>query len=131
MRYIFFTIIFVVLLAGGYFLFKSSLEEKFELMEEETFPVCEISVLMYSSPYCKYCIGAKEILDGMKIPYEVIDVNESHSKRAEMVTKSNRNTVPQIFIDDHHVGGFDDLKALKDSGKLKKFMQTCDVAALK
>jgi glutaredoxin 3 len=131
MRYIFATIVFALLLGGGYFFYKANVEQAYLDMEEETFPACEISVLMYSSPYCKYCIAAKDLFNKLKIPFEDIDVNTSHSKRTEMVDKSGRKTVPQIFIDDHHVGGFDDLKALEDNGKLKKFMKTCDVTDLK
>lgn len=131
MRYLSFVIAFLTVFAGGYFLLGYNYEEKYEVLEEDTFPGCEISVIVYMSPYCKYCIMAKELLDGLKVPYTTIDVNDSHSKRAEMIQKTGRKTVPQIYINDHHVGGYDDLKALKDSGKLTNFLKSCEVKDLK
>ncbi|GEM_PF-149627 len=131
MRYILLIVTFVILGLGGYFLLNSRYEEKYEVMEEDTFPGCEESVLIYTSPYCKYCTNAKKLLDDLKMPYEEVDVHNSTSKRAELAQKTGRNTVPQIYINDHHVGGFDDLKALNDSGKLKKFRETCDLEQLK
>ncbi|MBP6985136.1 MAG: glutaredoxin 3 [Alphaproteobacteria bacterium] len=100
-------------------------------MEEDTYNSCEISVLIYMSPYCKYCIMAKELLDKMGMPYEAVDVNESQTKRAEMIEKTQRKTVPQIYINDLHIGGFDDLKALHDAGKLHKFKRSCSTEDLK
>lgn len=122
-----------LLVFGGmfYILTTPRVEEKYEIMEEETYSGCEISVIVYMSPYCKYCTMAKKLLDDMGMPYEAVDVNESQTKRAEMIEKTQRKTVPQIYINDMHIGGYDDLKALYDAGKLKKFKKTCNTSDLK
>jgi glutaredoxin 3 len=131
MRYIILILTVVIISVGGYFLLHSPYEENNKVLEEETFAACEMNVIMYSSPTCKYCIGAKEIFDSIDLPFSVIDITKDQTRRTEMMERSGRNTVPQIYINDHHVGGFDDLKALKSSGKLKKFLQTCNTDNLK
>lgn len=115
----------------SYILLTPRIEEKYEIMEEDTYASCEISVIIYMSPYCKYCTMAKKLLDDMGMPYEAVDVNESQTKRAEMIEKTQRKTVPQIYINDLHVGGYDDLKALHDAGKLQKFKRSCNTSDLK
>ena len=76
------------------------------------------SIVMYTTGWCPYCQRARKLLDSKGLSFEEIDVESSAEKRAEMLSRSGRRTVPQIFIGDHHVGGSDDLAALEDAGKL-------------
>lgn len=77
-----------------------------------------LNVVMYSTGYCPYCIRAKELLESKGVVYTDIRVDEHPSKRDEMIARSNRQTVPQIFINDHHIGGCDDMYALDRTGQL-------------
>lgn len=76
-------------------------------------------VVVYSSATCPYCVMAKSLLEkkGVDIEERRIDLNPAYIDEA-IERSGGRKTVPQIFIDDHHVGGFDDLKALDDKGGL-------------
>lgn len=79
-------------------------------------------VEIYSKATCPFCVKAKELLDSKKVHYTEHDVNRSEVG-IECRSRSNgRNTVPQIFIDGKHVGGFDDLKKANDSGELDKML---------
>jgi glutaredoxin 3 len=80
------------------------------------------NVTVYSSPFCGYCGAAKRLLEHKGIEYVEIDVLLHPSKRAEMIARSGRQTVPQIFIGDRHIGGFDELHALDKRGELDKVL---------
>ena len=69
------------------------------------------NVTIYTKDYCPYCKFAKALLDQKGIAYEEFDVGYDAEKLAEMLERSQRRTVPQIFFGDEHVGGFDDLQA--------------------
>ena len=75
-------------------------------------------VLIYSTKVCPYCVRAKSLLDAKGVSYDEILIDTDDAARAEMMEKSGRRTVPQIFIDGQSVGGFDDLYALDKVGKL-------------
>lgn len=76
-------------------------------------------VLMYSTAVCPYCIMAERLLKSKGIDdIEKIRVDLHPEIREEMMRKTGRRTVPQIYIGDTHVGGFDDLSALDRAGKL-------------
>lgn len=75
-------------------------------------------VVMYTTGLCGFCRAAKKLLDRKGVEYQTIAVDFDSEKRQEMMDRSGRRTVPQIFIGDHHVGGFDDLNALESDGKL-------------
>jgi len=76
-------------------------------------------ILVYSTPFCGYCGAAKRLLANKGAEFTEINVMFDAARRQEMVEKSGgRQTVPQIFIDGRHVGGFDDLSALDSSGEL-------------
>jgi glutaredoxin 3 len=76
-------------------------------------------VEIYTSPFCGFCFRAKGLLESKNVAFEEIDVMMDRGRKTEMVTRAGgRSTVPQIFIDDHHVGGCDDLFALDAAGKL-------------
>jgi glutaredoxin 3 len=76
-------------------------------------------VEVYSTTYCPYCVRAKQLLDAKDVDYTEIDVTGDDAARVALVEKSGgRRTVPQIFINGQSIGGYDDLKALEESGKL-------------
>ncbi|MBI4518387.1 MAG: glutaredoxin 3 [Deltaproteobacteria bacterium] len=75
-------------------------------------------IKVYTTRYCAYCLRAKRLLDQKGLRFEEIDVGGSAERRAEVVRRSGRRTVPQIFIDGKPVGGFDEIKALDDRGEL-------------
>lgn len=76
------------------------------------------AILIYTAHRCGYCVMAKRLLDSKKAVYTEINVDEQAGMREEMMQKTRRRTVPQIYIGDLHVGGFDDLNALNQAGKL-------------
>ncbi len=81
-------------------------------------------VVMYSSALCSYCRMAERLLLERGVTaIEKIRVDLEPARLAEMLARTKRRTVPQIFIDDLHIGGFDDLAALDHSGKLKELLQ--------
>jgi glutaredoxin 3 len=81
--------------------------------------VAETRIVMYTTPFCGYCAAAKRLLAAKGAEYTEIDVMMDSARRQEMLAKSNgRRTVPQIFIDGRHIGGFDDLNALDKAGEL-------------
>ena len=75
-------------------------------------------IVMYTKPDCPYCTMAKRLLASKEQEWTEIDVEAEPARRDEMVERSQRRTVPQIFIGDRHVGGFDELAALEDAGQL-------------
>jgi glutaredoxin 3 len=76
-------------------------------------------VTLYTSPLCGYCHAAKRLLSAKGVPFTEIDVSGDRDRRAEMVRRSNGGrTVPQIFIGEELVGGFDDMNALERAGRL-------------
>jgi glutaredoxin 3 len=76
-------------------------------------------IIIYSKDYCPYCVRAKNLLKQKGCQFREIDVAKDPALLQEMIEKSGgRKTVPQIFINGIHVGGFDDLNALNGAGKL-------------
>lgn len=76
-------------------------------------------VEIYTSPLCGYCHAAKRLLSQKGVSFSEIDVSRDAAKRGEMMDRAKgRHTVPQIFVGDTHVGGYDDLSALERAGKL-------------
>ncbi|MGB5543137.1 MAG: glutaredoxin 3 [Gammaproteobacteria bacterium] len=75
-------------------------------------------VVIYSTRFCSYCMRAREMLDYKGVEYEDVAVDREPARRREMELRSSRRTVPQIFIDGEHIGGFDDLHAMELDGKL-------------
>ena len=80
------------------------------------------SIVMYSKPTCPYCDSAKRLLASKGQTWREIDIEAEPARRAEMIERSRRSTVPQIWIGERHVGGFDDLAALEDSGELDRVL---------
>lgn len=78
---------------------------------------------MYTSSWCPFCIRAKQLLDAKGLSYEEISVDGQPQKRAEMMQISGRHTVPQIWVNDHHVGGCDELYQMEHNGQLDKLIK--------
>ncbi len=77
------------------------------------------SVLMYSTRVCPYCMMAEKLLQKKGVAQlEKILIDVDPAQRETMMARTGRRTVPQIYIGDHHVGGYDDLAALDRAGKL-------------
>ena len=79
-------------------------------------------ILIYSGHRCAYCNAARRLLDSKGADYTEINVDEDPELRNEMVKRTKRQSVPQIFIGDVHVGGFDDLSELNHEGKLDELL---------
>lgn len=80
-------------------------------------------VTLYTTRYCPYCIRAKMLLEQKRVAYTEISVDSDPAKRAEMIAKAGRHTVPQIWIGTQHVGGCDELYALERNGQLDAMLQ--------
>ncbi len=77
------------------------------------------NITVYSGPHCPYCVRAKALLTRKGAAFEEIDVKADPARMDEMMARSNgRRTIPQIFINDQHIGGCDDLHALDAAGGL-------------
>jgi glutaredoxin 3 len=80
-------------------------------------------VTVYVSDWCPYCQRAKSLLQKKHVVFSEINVDDDEKYREQMIARSNRRTVPQIFIGDKHVGGCDELYALDGSGDLDRLIQ--------
>jgi glutaredoxin 3 len=76
------------------------------------------SVVMYTTSWCPYCTRARRLFDDKGVKYTEIDVEAVDGARAEMQQRSGRTSVPQIFVGDRHLGGYDDTSALERRGEL-------------
>ena len=82
-------------------------------------------VLIYTGQRCAHCDWAKALLDKKNIDFVEYNIHENHEKREEMIKKSNgARTVPQIFIEERHVGGNAELQALEREGKLDDLLKS-------
>jgi GrxC family glutaredoxin len=79
-------------------------------------------VIIYTTDYCPFCFGAKAFLRSKNVEFEEIDVTDDPVQRAEMERLSARRTVPQIFIDDQSIGGYDDARRLDATGELDRLL---------
>ena len=80
-------------------------------------------VVVYLAGWCPYCERARSLLSKKGIQFREIDVDDDPQLREEMIARSGRRTVPQIFIGEKHVGGCDDLLALDGRGELDRLLQ--------
>ncbi|PLW84280.1 glutaredoxin 3 [Kineobactrum sediminis] len=80
-------------------------------------------VKLYTTRFCPYCVSAKRLLQNKHVDYLEISVDGDLNKRAEMTELSGRRTVPQIWIGDLHIGGFDELAALDRQGRLDSLLE--------
>lgn len=77
---------------------------------------------MYMRPTCPFCSAAGKLLESKGVEFTQIDISAEPERREEMIERSGRRTVPQVFIGDEHVGGFDDLDALDQEGALDRML---------
>ena len=80
-------------------------------------------VKIYTTTYCGYCSRAKDFLRKKGVAYEEIDVTDNDEMRAQLVERTGRRTVPQIFIGEEAVGGYTDIVQLEQEGKLEPMLQ--------
>ncbi len=83
----------------------------------------QAKIIIYSKANCSYCTWAKQLLDKKQVSYQEIRIDLDDLQRAEMERLSGRRTVPQIFINDQLIGGFDDLSQAEKTGKLDVLLQ--------
>lgn len=82
------------------------------------------TVTIYTKPYCGYCLAAKRLLAHKGVDFTEIDISGNPELRREMIQKANgRSTVPQIWIGETHVGGFDDIDDLEARGRLDMMLE--------
>jgi glutaredoxin 3 len=90
-------------------------DKVFQALEQENMA----SVVIYTRQFCGYCSAAKKLLETKGVAYQEHDATYAPEIRQEMIKRANgRSTFPQIFIDERHVGGCDDLHALERAGEL-------------
>ena len=79
---------------------------------------------MYSGPMCNFCEAAKRLLIRNNLEFKEIDISTKDGLRDEMIKKANgKRTIPQIFFDDHHVGGYVELRELEKNGELINLLE--------
>ncbi len=77
------------------------------------------NIIMYTGPLCNFCEAAKRLFVRNNLEFKEIDISTKEGLRDEMIKKANgRRTIPQIFFDDHHVGGYIELRELEKKGEL-------------
>lgn len=81
------------------------------------------NVVIYTTARCPYCLNAKKLLEQKGVGYTEISVDNDDQKRDEMIKRSGQRTVPQIFINERSIGGFDALSTLNSSGQLDALLK--------
>ena len=82
------------------------------------------NIIMYTGPLCNFCEAAKRLFERNNLKFEEIDISTKDGLKEEMIQKSNgKRTIPQIFFDNHHVGGYVELRALEKSGELNNLLK--------
>tara|TARA_B100000700_G_scaffold320169_1_gene416929 strand:- start:2639 stop:2893 length:255 start_codon:yes stop_codon:yes gene_type:complete len=82
------------------------------------------NITMYSGPMCAFCEAAKRLLLRNNLEFKEIDISTKDGLRDEMIKKANgRRTIPQIFFDQKHVGGYQELRALEKNGELNNLLK--------
>ena len=81
-------------------------------------------ITMYTGPFCNYCEAAKRLLARNNATYKEIDISKIAGAADEMIKKANgKRTIPQIFFDDQHIGGYDEVRALEKENKLQDLLK--------
>jgi GrxC family glutaredoxin len=91
--------------------------------------MAESRIVVYTTPFCGYCGAAKRLLTEKGAEFTEIDVMFDAERKREMIERSGRRTVPQIFVGDRHIGGFDELSALEDRGELNTLLAAAKAEA--
>ncbi|MDA3870604.1 MAG: glutaredoxin 3, partial [Gammaproteobacteria bacterium] len=81
-------------------------------------------ITIYSSKFCGFCVAAERLFKSKDIEYKLIKVDEDPSQFEHMIEITGRRTVPQIYIGEYHVGGFDELTAINQTGELKALLES-------
>jgi len=82
------------------------------------------NVTIYTGPLCNYCEAAKKLLTRNNVEYKEISITTVEGAMDEMISKANgKRTIPQIFFDDRHIGGYDDVRALEKENKLQDLLK--------
>ena len=82
------------------------------------------NVTIYTGPYCNYCDAAKRLLTRNNATYKEINIAEVDGAKDEMIKKANgKRTIPQIFFDEQHIGGYDEVRALEKEKKLQDLLK--------
>ena len=82
------------------------------------------NITMYSGPMCAFCDAAKRLLKRNNLEFKEIDISTQDGLRDEMINKANgKRTIPQIFFNDFHVGGYVELRSLEKENKLKELLK--------
>lgn len=105
----------------------SKIEKKQKKVKQNKQPAVEVvedkdktmaEVVVYVTQSCPYCMMARRLFDSKGVNYQIVDVGRDAQMWADMEAKTGRNTVPQVFIGNHHIGGFDDLSAADKRGEI-------------
>ena len=81
-------------------------------------------IIMYSGPMCSFCEAAKRLLKRNNLDFEIVDISSKDGLMQEMLQKSNgKKTIPQIFFNDKHIGGYVELRELEKNGNLFKYLE--------
>jgi glutaredoxin 3 len=80
-------------------------------------------ILIYSAAVCPYCVAAKNFLKARGLDYREIRIDQDVDARTEMLSRAKRTSVPQIFVNGTHVGGFDDMVALDRAGNFQPLLE--------
>lgn len=83
-----------------------------------------IEITVYSKENCPYCVRAKQLLNTLAVDFTEVKVDLEPERLTEMLQRSGRRTVPQIFINGQSIGGFDDLYMLYQTGKLQSLLES-------
>ena len=82
------------------------------------------NIIMYTGPMCNFCDAAKRLLSRNNLKYQEIDISSKEGLRDEMIKKANgKRTIPQIFFNEDHIGGYQELRALEKENKLKDLLK--------
>ena len=82
------------------------------------------NIVMYTGPLCNFCDAAKRLFTRNKLSYKEIDISTKDGIRDEMIKKANgKRTIPQVFFDEYHVGGYEELRALEKNGELNNLLK--------
>ena len=82
------------------------------------------NVTIYTGPFCNYCDAAKRLLARNNVAFNEVDIAKVQGAMDEMIKKANgKRTIPQIFFDDQHIGGYDEVRALEKENKLKDLLK--------
>ena len=130
--------IFVLVIAAVCYIVLSLIDnnrkEQFEMSGKDTDvstscqlqPNKELDIVIYSTPTCSFCVNAKQLLSSKGLKYTEKNIAESSALLKEMLTKSGgMKSVPQIFINNKHIGGFSDLEKWEKNGELDKAINSC------